>query len=1372
MENKSQYPYLPLDEFLKDLKKNGFTVGIDTYVRLYKILENIDFKLYYDELETILCPIFANNQSDQIKFYSIFKRHFRDESEITKPELQLDQDEIKQKKALRDNDLLIWNHQNMKALFILLGSVVVTFIVIVLIIIIPSLDSSSQQKSPMEIQRGEQFESPVKKSEGDVDEEKSVLEKILPLLVLILPVFIILLLIQIYIFNKNRLAIHQLKNKSPPFVWPIFIDSKDIVVSNEFQSIATNMRFWQERTSLKFDIAKSIHATIKNWGLTNFKYSPQKRSIEYLILIDYSSNQNHQVQLFEYFNKALLKNDIHIERFFYDNDMRICWSERYPDGIYLSDIQSKYSEHTLLLFGNGEKIIDPISGEIGKWANLFRHWKQKILLTPIPSADWGYSEIILSDLFDFILPLTPQGLLELTEHIKFRETTSTNINDWKYNKRRRRKAIYIDEDDLIVSLRKHFKPDVLEWIAACAIYPDLYWDLTVYIGKILSTDDNYLPTLTNLKMISDLKWFQQGKMPDEVRCILLSEGILSVDKQRRAREEIVKLMKKNIPDKKYYAYDNFLLNLTYNELLLNSDKREKIKLERKLKKLSKTALRQNQDFVILEHLKNSKIRPLSFVIPTRILDLLRRYINRFKIISKKGERKDSTKKVFKKFPGQFWLVVMFEFFERGAYYGMMSFISVYFSDVLSFPKENVGIIKGVISPFLYLLPIISGSLADRFGYRKVLMVAFTLLGGGYFLTSQMTTYTAVFAALVIMGFGAGLFKPLISGTIAKMTDESNSTQAFGIYYWSINMGAFLFPLILVPFLKSLNPTYVIIASAICTAAMIVPTLFLFKEPGLEEKIKEREQKGFVQTTRDLIHTLAHAFEIIYSPVVLIYQQMKRSGVRKVVIGLLLAALLVYSVWSFLDRPPAAEQFPTIGIQQDGSTLIFKVVRDMLIESPYKLESTGGAGQTLFLTIYKPRYLEQFSDRLLKDLRQFPDLRSVGLEDLQDYIRRSDEKIQLTFEWREGTGSDSAFEIETVSDRHFTVRLDRSLNYPEYSERLLAGLHETPLLRGLTPDDCRELYDQLNGRAFFLLFVVSLLLIGLAIVAISLKNNLNQSAAPTTAKTAGFRLPVILAPAAIIALWFLPEVGTLTKIICSVIYLSVTSLFIIEKEDAPKFVDHFKFLLMIFLYSGFWVLYFQMFDSVLWYVQAYVDAASLNNAINSFLGFFGIHINWFFDVEHVTVINAGTIILLQLVISAIVKKKKALPTMITGIAIATVGMAILAISTSIWVFLIGIGLFSVGEMTAHPKFISYVGLTAPAEKKAMYMGYLFLYGVFGSSIGGIMGAKLYVYFVDTLNQPHTLWLVFASIGVVTMICLLLYNKFLTPKKSPNTFEKTP
>jgi len=60
---------------------------------------------------------------------------------------------------------------------------------------------------------------------------------------------------------------------------------------------------------------------------------------------------------------------------------------------------------------------------------------------------------------------------------------------------------------------------------------------------------------------------------------------------------------------------------------------------------------------------------------------------------------------------------------------------------------------------------------------------------------------------------------------------------------------------------------------------------------------------------------------------------------------------------------------------------------------------------------------------------------------------------------------------------------------------------------------------------------------------------------------------------------------------------------------------------------------------------------------------------------------------------------------------------------VWLFIAGISIFSIGEMTAHPKYYSYVGLVAPQDKKAVYMGYAFLYGVFGSLIGSSFGGAL-------------------------------------------------
>jgi len=145
------------------------------------------------------------------------------------------------------------------------------------------------------------------------------------------------------------------------------------------------------------------------------------------------------------------------------------------------------------------------------------------------------------------------------------------------------------------------------------------------------------------------------------------------------------------------------------------------------------------------------------------------------------------------FPKNFWTVIIMEFFERGSYYGVMSVLSVYLvmsvdNGGLGFSKESVGVIKSTITPLLYLLPILSGAIADRFGYRKVLMFAFVVMSTGYFLTSTVTSYSLVFLSLTLMAVGAGFFKPLISGTIARVTDESNSGLGFGIFYWPAIIG--------------------------------------------------------------------------------------------------------------------------------------------------------------------------------------------------------------------------------------------------------------------------------------------------------------------------------------------------------------------------------------------------------------------------------------------------------------------------------------------------------------------------------------------------------------------------------------------------------
>ena len=180
--------------------------------------------------------------------------------------------------------------------------------------------------------------------------------------------------------------------------------------------------------------------------------------------------------------------------------------------------------------------------------------------------------------------------------------------------------------------------------------------------------------------------------------------------------------------------------------------------------------------------------------------------------------------------------------------------------------------------------------------------------------------------------------------------------------------------------------------------------------------------------------------------------------------------------------------------------------------------------------------------------------------------------------------------------------------------------------------------------------------------------------------------------------------------------------------AAEVLGDARFMLMIVVYSGFWILYFQNFGTVLYYLRDFVDSAPVSAALTSAFQAVGLPWTFTFDAEHVTVINAGTIILLQVLVSRIVKNRPALATMVTGMAIGALGFLCLAASLNAWVFVLGIAVFSIGEMTAHPKYYSFVGLVAPADRKAVYMGYAFLYGVFGSLIGANLGSYL-------LRQVH-------------------------------------
>jgi POT family proton-dependent oligopeptide transporter len=188
-----------------------------------------------------------------------------------------------------------------------------------------------------------------------------------------------------------------------------------------------------------------------------------------------------------------------------------------------------------------------------------------------------------------------------------------------------------------------------------------------------------------------------------------------------------------------------------------------------------------------------------------------------------------------RFPKTFWAANSLELFERWAYYGVFNLLALYLTGsadtgALGFSQVEKGLIMGIVNAILYFLPVITGAIADRFGYKKMLVLSFIILSSGYFLMGLFSSFAGIFLAFFYVAIGAALFKPIISATIAKTTDDSNSSVGFGIFYMVINIGGLIGPVVASE-LREISWHYIFVMSSSAMLVNMVIVLIFYKDPG-------------------------------------------------------------------------------------------------------------------------------------------------------------------------------------------------------------------------------------------------------------------------------------------------------------------------------------------------------------------------------------------------------------------------------------------------------------------------------------------------------------------------------------------------------------
>lgn len=237
-----------------------------------------------------------------------------------------------------------------------------------------------------------------------------------------------------------------------------------------------------------------------------------------------------------------------------------------------------------------------------------------------------------------------------------------------------------------------------------------------------------------------------------------------------------------------------------------------------------------------------------------------------------------------KFSRPFWVANSVELLERLAYYAVFIVITLYLSNVWGFTDIEAGLISGIFSATLYLLPTFAGAYADKIGFRSAIMIAFGLLTLGYgglgllptllesagLVNYDMTTTFngldsspmrwSILPVLTLIVIGGSFIKAVISGTVARETTSETRARGYAVFYMMVNIGAFMGKTVVDPLRKSMGDqglVYLNFVSATMTLIALVAVFFFYKSVKTEG-----QGKTFAELGRGLLKVLANGRLII------------------------------------------------------------------------------------------------------------------------------------------------------------------------------------------------------------------------------------------------------------------------------------------------------------------------------------------------------------------------------------------------------------------------------------------------------------------------------------------------------------------------------
>lgn len=339
------------------------------------------------------------------------------------------------------------------------------------------------------------------------------------------------------------------------------------------------------------------------------------------------------------------------------------------------------------------------------------------------------------------------------------------------------------------------------------------------------------------------------------------------------------------------------------------------------------------------------------------------------------------------FGSTFYVANTMEIFERLAWYGFFTLSSLYMTSPVSqgglgFTDQERGLLQGMIPFLLYLFPVITGALADRYGYKKMFLLSFAIMTPSYYMLGQVTEFWSFCFVFLSVAIGAAFFKPVVVGTVGRVTDDSNRGLGFGIFYTMVNIGGFLGPLI-AGYMRVIGWDMVFVMSALWIAINFIPAIFFYKEP-VEKTEEKKSIKQVLQEAQQVLGNGRLAFLVIPIIIAMMVAAKGTFSWQTFAIGAAVW-LIINIIWDKFVKSSQSEHWLKQEITLGNKSFIL-----------YLLIMTGFWTAYLQLFITTPLYIRDYvNTQDLVDLIRVSApslldfLAGVNIEQLTDFIKQQE-----------------------------------------------------------------------------------------------------------------------------------------------------------------------------------------------------------------------------------------------------------------------------------------------------------------------------------------------------------------------------------------------